>query len=169
MEILTSVSRGEQAVKSPEAAREEVELTKEAEEQAVKPLEAAREQVELTKEAEEQAVKPLDEFLVQARDAHAAHMEAQRLMARTYRENELKVAAAYKWAEEQARITCDGSIRQALRVRDEAAEQAMIICDESIRQALRVRDEAILQAWKLRQETIEQTWKIHDKLSKLDS
>ena len=67
------------------------------EEEVVQEEEAVQEEQEQTEEvvraeAEQSAVKPLDEVLGQAQKAYAAYMEAEREVARIYRENEQQVA-----------------------------------------------------------------------------
>ena len=149
-------------------------------------------QAEVLKQSEnspqqsDQNARPLGERVGYAEKAHAAHIEAQRQVARAYRDNEVQAALSLRRAEQQARGVCDNDFAAALKAREEDTAQATRAYDktvqeakealanakleaartyqENIARALDARNAAIDEAWKTCDSTSEQSWAIYSRI-----
>jgi hypothetical protein len=136
--------------------------------------------------AEQTDTRPLGEKVGHYEKAHAAHIEAERQVARAYRDNEVQGALALRRAEQQAQSACDSDVAAALKVREEviaqatkaydkavqeakealtnAKQDAVRICQENISRALDTRNTVVDEAWKICDNTAEQSWAIYSRI-----
>ena len=91
---------------------------------AAKQRDVAKLSENIQQQVEETLKSPLDEIVGYAERAYAAHIEAERQLARAYRDNEVQVAATHRGTEQQAQITCDNAAAAALKVWEEAIAKA---------------------------------------------
>ena len=132
---------------------------------------ADKKNLQSTREVSETTVDPINDLRAQAELAYNTYLEAQRKVARAYREFEQKEVNAHRQAAVQASNSCDRAIQQSMRIREkaeweaeetyrEAREKVAKAYKESVAQALRVCWKTIEQAWERSTEVSDRVWKI---------
>ena len=125
---------------------------------------------------------PLAEILGRARSAYIAYLDAQKEVAKGYRQQQEQLQRAYKNKEKQANDTYELTIEDALKLREKnqqqadaeyekAKEHALALYHTNLRQAseahsnaieqaMQVYQQSVKQALKTREQTINKAWKI---------
>jgi len=127
---------------------------------------------DLATELPEMSANPIEELRNQAQLADNAYLEAQKQVAKAYKQREREELNTYKEGEHQAQQNYDMAVQKALEVRAEkerkaldgyieAKDQAAKEYEYSVTEALRTCRSAIDRQWETSREVSDQIWDIY--------